>query len=90
MAIETLWTGLWGSFEAGVLPAVGAAVFRNVIGWLQNSMKDGEIQKYEWNRLGKTLIGYVGGIIILSQGLPLDTSIAAIFGIDLLKTVVKK
>jgi hypothetical protein len=33
-----------------------AALLRNVAGWLENSLKDGKISKYEWGKLGATIL----------------------------------
>lgn len=78
----------------GVLPAVGVAVFRNLTGWIQNSFKDGKVQEYELKQLGATFVKYFAGITLLSFGMPLEASVATVFGIDLvgskLKEITKK
>ena len=33
-----------------------AALLRNVAGWLENALKDGKVSKYEWGKLGATVL----------------------------------
>lgn len=51
-------------------PIVGAGI-RNLVGYISNYLEDGEISKYEWMQLGKTVL--VIGI----------TSFAAMFAFDM-------
>ena len=46
--------------------ASGILVFgRNIYGWINRSMEDGQIQDYEWKQLGKTLL-QLGGFSIFA------------------------
>lgn len=70
---------------------------RNVFGWLSNSLKDGEIQRYEWEQLAKTLFTLGGLALFLFYGInavvpgisgPDAAAMAAL--IDVLKSQFKK
>jgi len=39
-----------------LLTAFILPLLRNITGWLENSLEDGKIQKYEVKELGKTLV----------------------------------
>lgn len=41
---------------------------RNIYGWVRNSLKDGEIQHYEWKQLGATFLKYGLGIAVIMAG----------------------
>jgi len=42
------WTNL--------IPIIGFPVLRSVGGWIENSLKDKVIDKFEWARLGETIV----------------------------------
>ncbi|MBI2005367.1 MAG: hypothetical protein HYS80_01235 [Candidatus Aenigmarchaeota archaeon] len=44
---------------------VAIVVGRNLVGWVQNSLKDGEIQPYEWNQLIQTTLR-LGAVAVLA------------------------
>ena len=60
-----------------LLVGLGTVIFRNVTGWIKNSLSDGKIQDYEWSQLGITTI-QVGGLFIASYyGLGCDEWMSA-------------
>lgn len=73
------------------------AVGRNVFGWVKNSLEDGKIDQYEWQRLGKTFVT-LGGLALFTYlginatfaeiGPAEATGIAAL--IDVLRSHFKK
>lgn len=56
---------------------LGAAVLRNISGWIQNSLEDNEIQSYEWLQLLSTTIRVVVVTLCAQYGLGVDESQAA-------------
>ena len=42
------WTSLF--------PIIGFPILRSVGGWLENSLKDGIIDPFEWAKLGETIV----------------------------------
>ncbi|GEM_PF-3288805 len=71
------------------LAAVTAGLIRNVAGWLENALKDGVIEGYEWKQLIGTIVKYFSAITLLSLGLPVGEAVAATFGIDTLTSALK-
>ncbi len=74
---------------------------RNLYGWLVNSLEDHEIQKWEWQKLGATLLRLGALALFLSVGFDMDAlnSAVIISGIDaarndllepILKVIVNK
>ena len=55
-----------------VLTTVGIAVARNLFGWLENSLQDQKISKYEWLQLGETTFRIVALSIAVAYGFNLD------------------
>ena len=53
------------------LPIFSAAVLRSLGGWLENAMKDGKIELFEWGQLGATIFRV--GVM----------SLGGIYGLDL-------
>jgi small-conductance mechanosensitive channel len=53
------------------LAALGVVLIRNVSGWLQNALEDGEITQYEFRQLGETVfrIGVPGVFATLGLSL---------------------
>ena len=39
-----------------LIPIIGFPIIRSVGGWLENSLKDGIIDSFEWARLGETIV----------------------------------
>lgn len=39
-----------------LFPIVGIPVIRGVAGWAENALKDGKVTKFEWAKLGETMI----------------------------------
>ena len=60
-----------------ILLIPGAALLRSVAGWLENGLKDGIIDKYEWKLLGSTIAKYVIISLGFIFGLNLDPITAA-------------
>jgi len=38
------------------LPILGVPLLRSVGGWLENSLKDGVVDAFEWAKLGETIV----------------------------------
>jgi hypothetical protein len=70
----------------------GAAILRNVAGWLENSMQDGKVSTYEWGQLGGTVLKFVVIAVGLMYGLNLDpiTASAGALLADIGISTVKK
>ena len=60
-----------------VLTGLGTSLLRNVGGWLENSLKDGAIDKYEWGQLGATILRVTIITVALAYGFNLDALAAA-------------
>lgn len=73
-----------------VLAGVGAGVLRNIAGWIENALKDGKVEKYEYKELAGTIIKYVTFVSLLSLGLPIDQSIVATLSLDVGASAIKK
>lgn len=39
-----------------ILPILGIPIVRGVAGWAENAFKDGKITKFEWAKLGETVV----------------------------------
>ena len=52
-----------------VVISTAFAVGRNLIGWVSNSLADGQIQGYEWSQLGKTVLKFAIATVSLAFGL---------------------
>ena len=60
-----------------LIPIVGMPIVRSVAGWLENSLKDGVINTFEWAQLGETIVrvGIIGGAAFFGlNGLGIDVS----------------
>ena len=73
---------------------VGAALARNIVGWIKTSFEDGEISLYEKKQLAATIlrVGFIGVIIAYFPGLDLswfDASVAAV-AVDMIFSAIKK
>ena len=69
-----------------------AAALRSIAGWLENSLRDGKIEKYEWGQLGATIlrVGAIG--LALYFGFNLDglESGGIAIAVDFVLSAVKK
>jgi len=74
---------------AAILGVV-AGLLRNVGGFLENALKDGRIDSYEWKQLVGTIVKYFVGILLLSMGMPIETAVAGTFVMDVSASAVKK
>jgi hypothetical protein len=57
---------------------LGAPLVRNIAGWVENSFKDGVVDKYEWGQLGSTIvrISVIGaGTYFGLNGLGIDVNV---------------
>ena len=80
-----------------VVASAAALVGRNVYGWVVNSLKDGNIQSYEWQQLLQTLVklgglsvfAYFGVNAVIEGVSPVDTT-AVVALVDALKSYLKK
>lgn len=67
--------------EIGTL--VGIPIVRSVTGWLENSLEDGLIDKFEWSKLGGTIfrVGAIGfGLFFGLDAFGFDVSALAASG----------
>lgn len=90
MVLEALVSN---TFVASGLTLLG----RNIFGWVVNSMKDGEIQPYEWQQLLKTLVTLGGlsvfayfGINAVVDGVPAGETTAVVALVDAVRSYFKK
>jgi len=85
--------GLLKCMTSELITGLGIVIGRNVIGWLINSLKDGEIQKYEIAQGVKSLVVLFGVSIGLYYGLPEENFIeltGLVASGDLILSEVKK
>ncbi len=74
----------------GLITAVGAALLRNVAGWIENAMEDGSISSYEWGELGATIarVGLItGGLYFGFDLAPIAAAAGGIIGDFILKAM---
>jgi hypothetical protein len=76
---------------------IGIPILRNVGGWLEASLKDGEICSYEWAQLGETVlrVGIIGaGTYFGLNGMGIDVSAlgasASAVVMDFILSAIKK
>ena len=62
--------------------AILAGGFRSVSGWIENSFKDGKIDKYEWFQLGSTVLRV--GVMTLAIAFGAGTGAAESGGLAIL------
>ena len=75
------------------LTAIGAGLLRNIAGWLEKSMEDGVIDKYEWGKLGATVFRVTVIGLGAAYGLGLEPVAAAGSAVVLdfiIKAIAKK
>jgi hypothetical protein len=63
-----------------IIPFAAGGI-RNIAGWLENSLKDGKIDKYEWGKLGGTVLEVAVLSFAAMFGLGLDPASASGVGI---------
>jgi hypothetical protein len=54
------------------LTGVGAALGRNLLGWVENAAKDGKIDNYEWSQLAATVVRVTTITVGINLGFGLD------------------
>jgi len=75
-----------------ILAPVIAGGLRNVIGYVENALKDGKMSSYEWGQLGKTVVENVTLAVSAMFGLgmaPVQAAGLAVMGSYLLSAVKK-
>ena len=75
-----------------IIAPVVAGGLRNVIGYVENCLKDGKMDVYEWGQLGKTVIENVTIAVAAMFGLgmdPVQASGLAVLGSFLLSAIKK-
>jgi biotin transporter BioY len=70
--------------------AILAGIVRVVCGWLENALRDGKVEKFEWKQLAGTLAVFIGGINVLSLGLKPETATVVMFVLDMIRTALQK
>lgn len=71
------------------LVALGAGLLRSIAGWGENALRDNKIEGYEWKQLIGTVIKYFSFIFMFSFGLPIDQSLIATLGLDVVQGALK-
>ena len=74
-----------------LIPVIAGGI-RNIAGWLESSMKDGVIDKYEWGQLGSTIIrvGLIGLGLIYGLNLEPMAAGASAVVLDFVLSALKK
>jgi hypothetical protein len=74
-----------------IIPVLGGAG-RNILGWLQNSLANGQIDSYEWKKLISTILEVAVLSISAMYGIGLDVTQATGIGIlgSFILSAVKK
>lgn len=80
-----------------LFPALGFPILRSVGGWLENSLKDGKIDKFEWAKLGETIVrigiitvcGYYG-LTLVGVEIPVVAASAGAVVLDFILKALKK
>ena len=74
---------------------VGAGIIRSIAGWLENSLKDAHISKYEWGQLFSTMmrLGTIAAGIYFGFGMEAlpatGIAVAGDFGLQAVKKITK-
>jgi len=63
--------------EWTILAPVIAGAARNVIGYVENCLKDGKMDAYEWGQLGKTVVENAAIAVSAMFGLGMDVAQAS-------------
>lgn len=79
---------LSGNVPMALIIAIVIGLFRNILGWAENALQDGQITPYEWKMLGTTIVKYFSYVMVLMVGLPLDQAIVAAFALDAVKSSI--
>ena len=74
-----------------ILAPIFAGVLRNAAGWIENSLKDNEISKYEWGQLLATTIqvAIIGYAAVVMGADPLVGAGAGVLGSMAISTAKK-
>ena len=67
------------------IPVLGG-VIRNIAGWLENALKDGKINAYEWGQLGKTVVETV--VLAFSAGFGFNLDLTQATGVGILSSYI--
>ncbi len=77
--------------------AIGFPILRSVGGWLENSLKDGKIDSFEWAKLGETFVrvGVIAvtayyGFTLAGVNMSIIATSAGAVVFDFLVTALKK
>jgi len=62
------------------IPLVAGGI-RNIAGWLEASLKDGKVDRYEWSQLGSTVLQVAVISFAAMFGLGLDPASASGIGV---------
>jgi biotin transporter BioY len=79
-----------GIFVSATFWAIVAGFIRVIAGWVENALRDGKIEKFEWLQLLGTLAVFIGGINVLSLGLDPKTATVVWFILDVIRTALAK
>jgi hypothetical protein len=64
-----------------IMPVIAGGV-RNIVGWLENSLKDGKISTYEWGELCATVLQV--GMLTMSAFYGLNLTLQEASGVGIL------
>ena len=75
-----------------IITVVGAGVFRNVAGWVENALEDGKFEGYEWKQLlGTTArVAVLGSAAYIGLGTGILPAAGIAVGIDLVMNKLRK
>lgn len=62
-----------------IIVAAVVGLLRSVAGWLENALKDGVIDEFEYKQLAGTIVKYISAIVLLMLGV--DNALP-ILGVD--------
>lgn len=76
--------------EQNVLAGIIAGAIRSVLGWADNSLRDGEVSKPEIRLLAHTMVKYVALVALVGVGADTPEAVAMAFGLDYMGDKFKK
>jgi len=82
-------TNIIGDIPSTIIAAIMVGLIRCALGWFENAYKDGIITDFEVKQLFGTIAKYFSGILLLSQGLPIEQAIAGTYGLDIVASALK-
>lgn len=72
-----------------ILYGIGAGLIRSIGGWFASAVSDGKLDDFEIKMLGQTVTRYVAYVVLLSFGMPVESSVVAAFGLEKLSAAIE-